>query len=320
MSAPFAFKKAVRTLARLRLGISGPSGSGKTYGALLIAKGLGGRIAVIDSEHDSASLYAGMPDMPEFDTLSIEAPYTPERFIQAIEAAEADGYDIVICDSITHEWKGSGGVLEIVDGLTQTKFKGNSYAAWGIATPRHQKFVDKMLSCRCHFIATMRSKTQYVEGERNGKKTYSKAGAAPEQRDGLEYEFTAVLDIVHEGNLALASKDRTGLFRDPQLITEKTGVALRAWLSSAAAQAPAPKPPAPEPEGDQGDGGKLSDEAIKAHQKELKECLTRLGLSAVWTAAKAACQAVGDGEAYLILKGDMEAAAERIKTAAEVMA
>ena len=224
------FKKAERKQAKLRLALAGPSGSGKTTGALLIAKGLGGKIAVLDTKRGSASLYA---DLVDFDVVELCQPYTPERYIEIIQEAEKAGYDTLILDSITHEWNGSGGVLEIVDNIAKSKFKGNSYAAWNEGTPRHQKFIDAMLASKLHIIATIRSKAAYVETElANGKKGISKQGTAPQQRDGLEYEFTTVLDLTNDGNLAIASKDRTTLFNDPFKITEQTGKDLADWLNS----------------------------------------------------------------------------------------
>lgn len=243
------FKKAERKKAKLRLALSGTSGSGKTYGALQIAKGIGGKVAVLDTERGSASLYA---DMMDFDVVELGPPYEPERFIEVMDAAAKAGYDILIIDSITHEWKGQGGMLEIVDNIARAKFRGNSYAAWNEGDKRHRKFVDAMLHSPLHVIVTMRSKAVYVEGERNGKKTIEKQGAAPEQRDGIEYEFTAVLDLTVDGNLAVKSKDRTRLFNDPFRITEDTGRKLREWLESGAEahepaqpQRPAPAAPAP---------------------------------------------------------------------------
>jgi hypothetical protein len=106
------FQKATRQQARLRLGITGPSGSGKTYSALLLARGIGGKSACIDTEQGSASLYAHLCD---FDTLNLEPPYRPERFVEAVRSAEAAGYNVLVIDSITHEWNGSGGCLELVD-------------------------------------------------------------------------------------------------------------------------------------------------------------------------------------------------------------
>lgn len=224
------FKKAERKQAKLRLALSGPSGSGKTYGALLIAKGLGGRVAVLDTERGSASLYA---DLVDFDVVELGPPYTPERYIDVIHEAEQAGYDTLILDSITHEWNGEGGILQIVDEYARAKLKGNSYAAWNQGTPRHQRFIDAMLASRLHIIATMRSKAVYVETEKsNGKKGIEKQGTAPQQRDGLEYEFTVVLDLNVDGNLACASKDRTRLFQEPFQITEQTGRDLAEWLDT----------------------------------------------------------------------------------------
>ena len=131
MSTVF-FKKAERKNAKLRLALAGPTGSGKTLGALLLAKGIGGKIAVADTENSSAELYE---DVVEFEHANIQPPYTPEKFIDAIQAAEKAGFDTLILDSITHEWSGVGGCLEIVDKLASTTFKGNSWGAWSQVTP-----------------------------------------------------------------------------------------------------------------------------------------------------------------------------------------
>lgn len=240
-ASTLTFTPAVRKRARLRIALAGPSGSGKTYGALLIAKGLGGKTAVIDTERNSASLYAHLTG---FDALDLSPPYKPERFIEAIRAAEDAGYDNLVVDSITHEWNGIGGVLEIVDTIAKTSRSGNSYTAWNEATPRHRAFIDAMLQSRMNVIATMRTKAAYViEAGSNGKQTPRKVGMAPEQRDGVEYEFTTVLDLSVDGNFASASKDRTGLFRDPVHITPEVGTRLRDWLESGEA------PPEPMAEG-----------------------------------------------------------------------
>ena len=226
------FQKAKRRQAKLRMAISGPSGSGKTYSALLLAKGLGGRVAVIDTEQNSSTLYDTLVD---FDVLNLAPPYRPERFVEAIKAAEAAGYDVVIIDSITHEWSGAGGCLELNDEIAKTKYRGNTWSAWNETTPRHRAFVDAILASRVHIIATIRSKTETAQVEEGGRKTVKKLGMKAEQRDGAEYEFTTVLDLVHENHYATASKDRSGLFSgDPQRITAETGSRLRAWLEGAA--------------------------------------------------------------------------------------
>ena len=220
------FKKAERKQAKLRLALAGPSGSGKTYSALLLAMGLGGRIAVIDTEHGSASLYA---DIADFDVLELHAPYTPERYIDAITCAEQAGYEVLIIDSYSHEWTGSGGCLEANEQLAHQKFRGNTWAASNETTPRHRKLTDTILTSSLHIICTMRSKTETVQGE--GKKIL-KLGMKSEQRDGTDYEFTVVLDLTHDGHTAMASKDRTKLFDQPELIGIETGERLLTWLNS----------------------------------------------------------------------------------------
>ena len=221
------FTKAERKKAKLRLGLAGASGSGKTYSALQVAKGMGGKIALIDTEHGAASLYSNNFD---FDTLELGAPYTPERFIQAIELAEQSGYGVIIIDSLTHEWTGKGGCLQINDEFAKKDMKGNRYMAWSHTVPRHQALIEKLSSSKCHIIATMRSKTERVQ---EGKKVIT-LGMKPEQRDGIEYEFTTFLDLFHETHQAIASKDRTGLFNpeQPFLVTPDIGIALLDWLNT----------------------------------------------------------------------------------------
>jgi hypothetical protein len=225
------FEKAMRKKARLRLALTGPSGSGKTYSALLVAKGIGGKLAFIDTEKGSASLYS---DVADFDVLELDPPFSPERFIEAIKSAEDAGYESLIIDSITHEWGGVGGCLELVDTIAKAKFRGNSWSAWSEMNPRHRLFLDAILRSPMHIIATMRSKTETAQVEENGRKKVAKLGMKSEQRDGVEYEFTTVLDIGHETHHAIASKDRTKLFSnsDPEILSEDTGKRLLNWLES----------------------------------------------------------------------------------------
>lgn len=227
------FKKAQRKNAKLRLAIAGPTGSGKTYGALILAKGIGGRIAVVDTENSSAELY---DDIVDFEHANLQPPYSPEKFIEAIKAAENAGFDTLIIDSITHEWSGVGGCLEIVDKLASTTFKSNSWGAWSQVTPRHRKFIDAILQSSINIIVTLRSKMETVQTNDNGKKKVEKVGLKAEQRDGIEYEFTTVLDLTHD-KIALATKDRTRLFLEPRVLSEHDGIALKQWLISGSADA-----------------------------------------------------------------------------------
>jgi hypothetical protein len=226
------FTKAMRKRAKLRVLIASPAGGGKTTAALNIATGLGGKTAVIDTERGSASLYS---DSFEFDTLELQPPFSPERFIEAIKAAEGAGYDNLIIDSATHEWDGSGGCLEINEMLAQSKFRGNTWSAWSETTPRHRAFIDAMLQSNMHVIITARSKTETVQGE---DKKVRKIGMKIEQRAGLEYEASLVFELDHESHLAVATKDRTRMFSTPAHITEVTGQKLLAWLESGAVVEP----------------------------------------------------------------------------------
>lgn len=220
------FKKAERKQTKLKIAITGPSGSGKTYSALRLAKGLGGKVAFIDTENGSASLYS---DRFDFDVLEIEPPYSNDKYLSALQSAVEAKYDVVIVDSLTHQWAGEGGLLNKKEQMDARG--GNSYTNWAKMTPEHEKFKAAILHSDIHVIGTMRSKMDYVmETNDKGKQAPKKVGLAPIQRDGMEYEFTTVFDIAmnHEAEV---SKDRTGLFVGKLFqITEKTGSELLEWL------------------------------------------------------------------------------------------
>ena len=224
------FRKAERRKAKLRLAITGPAGSGKTYGALLIAQGLGGKIAMIDTENGSGDLYA---DMCDYDVQTLTAPYSIQKYLEAIHEAEQEGYDVLIIDSLSHAWSGEGGLLDVHSKLTSTSKSGNSYAAWNKITPMQNRLIETMLASKCHVIATMRSKTDYaIMQSDKGRAEIRKVGLAPVQRDGVDYEFTVVFDLSMEHTVTV-SKDRTSLF-DKQVfeISSETGKILSNWLNS----------------------------------------------------------------------------------------
>ena len=226
------FTKAQRTQAKLRLALCGPAGSGKTYSALLIAQGLApeGRIALIDSERGSGSLYS---HLTEYDIAPLSPPYSPDRYIQLIQQAEQSGYDVLIIDSLSHAWAGEGGVLDLHDKASMASRSGNSFAAWREVTPKHNALVDALIGADLHVIITLRTKVAFeVADDGQGKKRPLKIGLAPVQRDGLEYEFSVVMDLSVEGHVATASKDRTGLFDSSHFVPNAgTGQALRDWLN-----------------------------------------------------------------------------------------
>ena len=217
------FSKATKKKSKLRLLFEGASGSGKTYSSLIAATALGKKIAVIDTEKGSASLYS---DRFNFDVCELLPPYTPEAYIEAIKGAEDLGYDVIVIDSITHEWSGEGGCLEIQQKL------GGTYNDWAKVTPRHEKFKEAILRSGCHVVATARTKTDYVvELNSRGKHAPKKVGMKTEQREGLDFEFTTVLRV-NENHLFSSSKDRTGLFDGKEAVfTEDHGLLLVNWLN-----------------------------------------------------------------------------------------
>ena len=193
------FQKATKSQSKLRLALCGLAGSGKTFSALAIASAIAaemrrlghgaGRIALVDTEHESASLYA---DRFEFDTAPLDN-HSPRAYVDMIREAEANGYDIVIVDSLSHAWAGKNGALEQKDNAAARG--GNSWTAWRDITPMHNALVDAMLASRCHLIATMRQKMEYIQTTEGGKTKIEKVGLAAIQREGMEYEFTCVGDL-----------------------------------------------------------------------------------------------------------------------------
>lgn len=220
------FKKAKRKSVKIKLAVTGPSGSGKTYSALKLARGLGEKIAVIDTENGSASLYS---DQFEFDVSELHPPFSTEKYIEAIEMAEKCEYDVLIIDSISHEWS------TLLDQKTYADSKGgNSFTNWAAFTPRHNKFLSAFLNSKLHIICCIRSKQEYILASNDrGKQVPQKIGLQPIQREGIEFEFTTVFDISmnHEASV---SKDRTNIFKDDVFkITEETGQKIKEWLESA---------------------------------------------------------------------------------------
>ena len=216
-------RKSERKKAKIKLALQGSAGSGKTYSSLLLAKGLAGgdftKIAIIDTENKSADLYAHLGD---YNVVSMDTPYSPERYIEAIKLCEEAGMDVIIIDSISHCWDY---LLEI-----HSKMPGNSFANWSKITPRQNVFVNKILRSNTHIISTMRVKQDYVLNQKNGKMVPEKVGLKAIQRNDLDYEFTIVFDVDSAHN-AKATKDRTGLFIDKPgfIINASAGKKINEW-------------------------------------------------------------------------------------------
>lgn len=247
------FQKATKKQAFLRLALTGPSGAGKTYTALTLAKWLvpGGKVAVIDTEHGSASKYA---DIFEFDTLEL-TNFAPATYMRAIQAAQENGYDVLIIDSLSHAWFAPGGVLAIVDDEAARSKSGNTFMAWRKGSDIQNQLVEAILSTKMHVIATMRSKTEYAQerDDKTGKTIIRKLGTAPIQRDNVEYEFDVVGEMTSE-NTMLVQKSRCSTLTGAVIELPGQDVAdlLRAWLTDGApvedtTNAPKAEPPTPTP-------------------------------------------------------------------------
>ena len=220
------FQKAKREQIWLKVLLAGPSGSGKTYSALRLAKGIAnaanGKYAAIDTENGRIRYYANEFD---FDDLQLEAPYTPEKYIEAIDDAVDAGYKVLIIDSITHEWDYC---IDIHD-----KMPGNSYTNWAKVTPRHDAFMEKVLQSPIHIISTVRGKDTYVLEEKNGKQVPKKVGMGYKQRDNTEYNYTLTFNIAQDTHIAEALKDNTHMFEGKyDMLTERDGKALYDWANT----------------------------------------------------------------------------------------
>lgn len=218
-------RKAERQKAKMKMAIQGPSGSGKTYSALLLAFGLCGdwsKVAVIDTENNSADLYSHLGD---FQVVELNKPFSPERYVQAIGACEKASIEVIIIDSLSHEWEAEGGILE-----THSKMSGNSFTNWAKITPAHNSLMRKLLGVNAHVIGTYRTKQDYVLADKGGKMVPEKVGLKAVAREGTDFEYTLVfdLDISHQ---AKVSKDRTGMFTNqlPFSLSESTGKRIRKW-------------------------------------------------------------------------------------------
>jgi len=213
---------------KLRLGISGASGFGKSYSALQLAYGMTqdwSKIAVIDTENSSASLYS---DLGSFNVLNLSASFSPERYIEAIDICEKSNMEVIIIDSITHEWQGDGGCLQIHEQL------GGRFQDWARVKPRHQKFIDKILQSKCHIITTTRRKTDYsLDVSSNGKSKVVKHGTKEITSEGFEYELSVNFELINENHMCKVSKDRTNLFsgKPEFIITSDIGKKLKLWCN-----------------------------------------------------------------------------------------
>ncbi len=305
------FRKAVKYDAKLRFAVCGPSGSGKTYTLLRIATELGGPVALIDSEHGSASKYA---DLFDFDVLEMES-YDPARLIEIIDETASKGYRVLCIDSLSHFWMGKDGELDRVDRAARRMQNPNSFAAWKEVTPLHNALVDKILGAPLHILASMRAKTEWIldKDERSGKTVPRKVGLAPVMRDGIEYEFDVCGDMDQENTL-LITKTRCprlagGVFPKPG---RELADLIKEWLGgvpvgkTAEPGSPSETPVTPvEPKKNAAVNGAANASANGAPGWESVAVLTE-ELAAIW---KRMCSPRGVANEFSALKASIEALA-----------
>ncbi len=237
------FQKAKKEQIWAKILLNAPSGGGKTYSALRLATGIakkcGSRVAAIDTENGRIRYYAEEFD---FDDMQLSEPYSPEKYMTAIDEAVKAGYKVLVIDSLTHEWNFC---LDLVNNMPGT----NSYTKWKTVTPRHDAFKEKILQSPIYIIATVRGKDEYVLEDSNGKKVPKKVGLGYSQRDGLEFDYTVTLNLDQNTHRFSATKDNTHLFEDRyDVLTEEDGEAIYNWANSGDAPAKMPKAePAPAP-------------------------------------------------------------------------
>ena len=232
----FQIKKAKREKIYVKIALMAPSGGGKTYGALRLATGMAeeikketgkdARILMANTEAKRGYYYANEFN---YDIVDIDAPHNPERYVELIDLAVQEGYDILIIDSSSHEWEGKGGCLEL------HQQAGGQYQSWKSVTPRHNKFISAIADSPIHIIATMRGKDQYeVNKDDRGKTSIQKLGVGAKQRDGFEYEFTCTFLIDQKTNTAEVQKDNTHIFdqEGPTILSEKHGIKIMQWANS----------------------------------------------------------------------------------------
>jgi len=227
------FSKAVREKIWVKVLLAGPSGSGKTYSALRLATGYarkaGTKVAAIDTENGRIRYYA---NEFEFEDMQLTAPYTPEKYIEAIQAAVSEGFGVLIIDSITHEWDYC---LDV-----HNKMPGNSYTNWAKVTPRHDAFMEEVLQSKIAIFNTVRGKDEYTMEEKNGKQVPKKVGLGYKQRNDVEYNYTVTFNIDQQSHIADATKDNTHIFEGRyEVLTERDGEALYDWANSSKVE---PKP------------------------------------------------------------------------------
>jgi len=228
-------KKATRKAIPFIGCLYGKSSGGKTYSALRLANGLiddTDRICLIDTENGRASHYA---DYFDFDVLELEPPFTPARYIEAIAMAEKAGYKAIIVDSITHEWDGIGGCLELADRKSRSGKELQGLVKWALPKAEHRKLMSKLLQLKCHIIFCARGQEKMEQVYNNGKQEIVNKGLAMIQEKNFPFEMLVTFKLEDQGKAYLEKatglKDLQDKFKGGEYITEEHGRIIAEWIN-----------------------------------------------------------------------------------------
>ena len=238
---PFQFKRAKREGVVLAVCFVGPTGSGKTYSALELASGICGDkpFAVIATENGRAKHYA---DQFLFDLCDLEPPFDPNRYVEALRAADAAGYGAIIVDSGSHSHMGQGGILEMHDAAWGKlgRKESTKMLAWAKPKQANRNMIQAMLRTKAHVIMCLRAEHKVkVTTNDKGQMVVGDARWVPICEKHLTYEMTCSLLFSAESPgvpipIKLEEQHRH-LFPGDRPVTREVGRALSGWARGASA-------------------------------------------------------------------------------------
>ena len=247
--------QATRIHVRPLICLYGESGTGKTYSSLLLARGFvgpAGKVAMIDTETGRGSLYADV--LPGgYDVLDLDAPFSPARYIEAIEAIENSGASIGVLDSASHEWEGQGGILDIAADNEEKSGKTGLHN-WKAPKFEHAKFMQRLLRAKIPWIVCVRAKYKTRQGKENGRTIIIKDDyTSPIQAEDFIFEMTVHGEVLQDHSFKLTKVSHPTLrtcFPESGPIKIEHGSKLAEWCGMPAQASKttqdAPKPtPAP---------------------------------------------------------------------------
>lgn len=221
------------------IGLTGHSGSGKTMSAILLARGLvgpNGKIAGLDTENGRMHHYS---NLTPYSVEELHAPFSPARYLEKIKAAEAAGVNCLIIDSFSHEWEGTGGVIEMAEGQRTNSGKVmTGLAKWMKPKAEHKKLVNGTLQARMHIIICMRGKDKLVQKkDEKGNDIIVNTGVVPIQDTRFLFEMTVSLIMDQETKTPKLHKcpaDLVHAFPAGKHITIDAGRAIAEWVNAGA--------------------------------------------------------------------------------------